>query len=413
MQALTESELRQFAPSGNADYISALVTGWHELDRGGINTPARVCEFLGQHAHETGGFTIVRELTTWTPDQMCRLWPSRFKTKLDPRIVACGRDPIKLANLAYAGRTDLGNQGGDDGWKYRGGSFCQLTGRAAYREAGAAIGFPLEDRPELIERAEIGLRVAVWYWTKRNCNGFADRGYTRAIGNAINRGNPYSGLEPIGAADRQRWRDRAIAVFGDGAKIYAEGLALGAYGSQVEVLQRRLKELNYGLGKTDKVFGPAVARAVAAFKLDHKRATGEALEPDEIVGPLTWAALNVAEPVVYANREGATAKDLEGSETVKAAKEGQAVGTVVTVASAGAGVQQASDAGFFDGAAQSLSWLPKWTGLLDPVITALSWGFKNMVWVVTLVAGVAIWRAKGKVIAARVRDHVNGWNLGR
>lgn len=408
MEALTEEELRQFAPSANSDYITALAMGWHELERAGINTSARVCEFLAQHAHETGGFTIVREKTTWTPDQMCRIWPSRFKTKLDPRIIAAGRDPVKLANLAYSARADLGNQGGNDGYDFRGGSFCQLTGRAAYREAGAALGLPLESRPDLIERAEVGLRVAVWYWTKRGCNDFADHGYTRAIGNAINRGNPFSSLEPIGAADRQRWKERAVAIFGDGEKVYSEGLALGAYGSEVEVLQRRLKELNYPTGNVDKVFGKALARAVAAFKLDHKKRTGETLEPDEVVGPLTWAALNTGEAVVYAGRENATKADLPESTTIAAANEGQWVGTAVTAGGAVEGARQAADAGFFDGASQSLGWLPKWTGLLEPVIIAINWGFKNFFWAIAIIGGVAVWRSRGKVIAARVQAYVKG-----
>jgi putative chitinase len=414
MEPVTENELRQFAPEASSDYLSALTLGWGpEIERAEINQPARFCEFLGQFAAETGGFTIVREWTTWTPEQMCRLWPTRFKTRLDPRILACGRDARKLANLAYAGRRDLGNQGGDDGWKYRGGSFCQLTGRAAYREAGEALGLPLEARPELIERAEVGLRVAVWYWMRAGCNKFADRGYTRAIGNAINRGNAYSSYSPIGAEGRQKWRDRALAVFGDGEKIHDVGLALGAYGSEVEVLQRRLHELNFNVGRIDKVFGPATADAVAAFKLRHKRATGHELEPDEIVGPATWSALNGGEPVVYANRVDATVDDLEDSETIQGAKEGQAAGTVVTVAAGIEGARRGAESGLFDGATETLGWIPKWTAGIDPVISALGWGYKNFFWVAAIIGGVWMWRAKGKVIAARLKDHIKGWNLGR
>jgi len=414
MDALTEAELKQFAPSAKGEYVSALVNGWQEMEREGINSPARLCEWLGQHAHETGGLTIVRENTKWTGDQMKRLWPSRFPLgAADPRIMAAGRDPRKLANLAYSNRSDLGNRGGDDGWNYRGASFCQLTGRAAFREAGEALGLPLEDRPELIERPEVGLRVALWYWNKRGCSAFADRGYTRAIGNAINRGNPFSSMEPIGAADRQRWRDRAVALFGDGQKIHEDGLALGAYGSQVEVLQRRLKELNYGTGAVDQVFGPATARAVAAFKLDHKRRTGEEMEPDEIVGSKTWHQLNAGEPVVYANREGATAKDLKdaGSETVREADgTRELAGGVVAVTVAN---EVANSPGAVDAVTSAFSWAPSLHSTLVPVISAVSWGVKNLAWVATIVMAALIWRKHGKVIAARVRDYVRGFNLGR
>lgn len=411
MDPLTEAELKQFAPSARPDYIDAMVNGWQEMEREGVNSPARLCEWLGQHAHETGGFRIIRENTSWTGDQMKRLWPARFPLgAADPRIVAAGRDPRKFANLAYSGRTDLGNRGGDDGWNYRGASFCQLTGRAAFREAGEVIGLPLEERPDLIERPEVGLRVALWYWNKRGCNAFADRGYTRAIGNAINRGNPFSQYEPIGSADRQRWRDRAVTLFGDGKTIHEDGLALGAHGSQVEVLQKRLRELNYGAGAVDKVFGPATARAVAAFKLDHKRRTGEEMEPDEIVGSKTWHQLNAGEPVVYANREDDTAKDLAGSETVAAAQGGNAAGTVLVGVSVAKGVQET---GMLEGMTSSLGWLPSWHSFLTPVISAISWGLQNVFWVITLVGGVWFWTRGRQIIKARLKDHKLGFNLFR
>jgi len=414
MDPLTEAELKQFAPSARKEYIDALVSGWAEIEREGVNTPARVCEFLGQYAgHETGGMRIVREATNWTPAQMKRIWPHRFPLgAADPRIAACKGNPRKLANLAYSDRKDLGNRGGDDGWNYRGGSFCQLTGRAAYREAGEAIGLPLEERPDLIERPEVGLRVALWYWNKLGCSTLADRGYTRAIGNAINRGNPFSDKEPIGAADRQRWRDRAVTLFGDGQKIHEDGLALGAYGSQVEVLQKRLRELNYGTGAVDKVFGPATARAVAAFKLDHKRRTGEEMEPDEIVGSKTWHQLNAAEPIVYANREGATAKDVKaaGSSTITDAEGTQAAATGIAVVAAAKGAQES---GAVEAVAESFSWMPALHSTMVPVLDALLWGVKHLAWVVTLVLAAVIWRKHGKVIAARVRDYVRGFNLNR
>lgn len=412
MDALTEAELKLFAPSARKDYVEALVNGWAEIEREGVNTPARLCEFLGQHAHETGGFTIVREHTGWTPAQMCRLWPNRFKTSMDPRILSCGKDAKKLANLAYGSRENLGNRGGNDGWDYRGGSFCQLTGRAAYREAGEAIGMPLEERPDLIERPEVGLRVALWYWNKRGCSKFADRGYTRAIGNAINRGNAFSALEPIGADSRQKWRDKAVTVFGDGEKIHADGLALGAYGSQVEVLQRRLKELNYGTGAIDQVFGPATARAVAAFKMDHKRRAGQDLETDEIVGAKTWDALTNGEVVVYANREGATAADVKaaGSTTITDAEGTQAAAAGITVLAA---AKTAQETGAVDAVSSSFSWMPSLHSTMVPIMDALKWGLSNLAWVLTIVLAAVIWRKHGKVVAARVRDYVRGFNLNR
>ena len=415
-QPLSEAEIKQFAPGAHADYVEGLVSerAWSTLTRAGINTDARIAEFLGQIAHESGGFTIVREHTTWTGKQMCTLWPSRFKTSLDPRIVACGRDGQKLANLAYAGRADLGNKGGDDGWAYRGGSFLQTTGRDNYRRYGQALGLPLEDHPDLIERADVGLMCAVYEWTKADCNKFADRGYTRAIGNAINRGNPYASHDPIGAASRQQWRDRAVAVFGDGETPKDEGLALGAYGSQVEVLQRRLCELHYGVGATDKVYGPTLLRAVAAFKIDYKRANGGELEPDDIIGPMTWGALNVAKPMSNPARANATVADLKGSTTIKSAMSAKTAATGIAVAAGLQGADQTGAATTVASTVQAnLSWLPEMHGFLVPVIDAVKFAEHNLLWVAALGGAVWVYMKNGDVIAARIKDHISGFHLGR
>src|SRR5262245_29827249 len=112
---VTLEELQQFTPHADPVFLQAIIEGAGALERAGITTPLRLCHFLGQCAHETGGFALHRELTTWTPEQMCALWPARFKTKLDPRIIACRGDEQKLANLAYSSNEKLGNLGGDDG----------------------------------------------------------------------------------------------------------------------------------------------------------------------------------------------------------------------------------------------------------------------------------------------------------
>ena len=167
--------LRELAPNALPDYLEALISEPAALQRAGLTTPLRLSHFLAQTAHETAGYVIARENTRWTPEQMCALWPGRFKTRLDPRILACRGDEQRLANLAYGGR--LGNVDADDGWAYRGGGFLQLTGRAAYHDAGSALGVDLEGMPELIEDAAISLNAALYYWTKHDINRFADRNY--------------------------------------------------------------------------------------------------------------------------------------------------------------------------------------------------------------------------------------------
>ena len=47
-------------------------------------SPNRAAHLLGQAAHESGGFKIVKESLYYsTPERICKVWPSRFKTVED------------------------------------------------------------------------------------------------------------------------------------------------------------------------------------------------------------------------------------------------------------------------------------------------------------------------------------------
>lgn len=410
MQPLTAEELRQLCPKAREEEIAAFVGGTADLERAGINTPIRLAHFLSQICAETGGLAVTRENTSWTPTQMCALWPTRFKTTLDPRILACRGDSEALANLAYGSRKELGNVDADDGWAYRGGGMLQITGRAAYHEAGHAIGVDLEGSPDLIEDAVISLNVALWYWGKHNCNQFADWNYGRAVGNAINRGNPYSKFEPIGFKTRQQWLERAWAIVGEGKLPSSDILTMGAYGPQVERAQGMLRDLGYGVGDVDKVFGPTLARAVAAFKHDHAE---HEMEPGSLIGPLTWSALEQGKPIqVSPERAQATQADLiaKGSTEAVAGSNGKAIGQVTLYAGA---MGAAKETGVLDQANGLLSQVGMFKITAVPALEAISWALTHMWPVALILAGIWYWTKGHQIVAARLKAHQLGFNLFR
>ena len=131
----------------------------HSPSHGISETAARLANFLGQAAHETGGFRLLREV--WGPTK---------------------------AQKGYEGRTDLGNTEAGDGYRFRGRGIFQLTGRANYRDIGASIGQPLETNPELAERPDIAVLTACRYWQSRGLNALADQGLEDTITRRINGG---------------------------------------------------------------------------------------------------------------------------------------------------------------------------------------------------------------------------------
>lgn len=420
MQAPTEAEFRRFAPRASNAYISAFLNGWSSIQAAGINTPLRWCHFVAQCHHETGGFTIVREQTTWSAQRMCELWPHRFKMT-DPvfraRYAMCrGEDrELKLAELAYNGNDlaeSLGNCEEGDGYAYRGGGIFQGTGRSWYRAAGEAIGHDLEGSPDLIENPAVSLQAALWYWRKKNLNQFADGNNLRAVGNAINRGNAYSKHEPIGAAGRKASFDRAWAVWGTGAIATTTNLDVGSSGAEVKAVQLRLQELRYAVGAADGVFGPETRRGIAAFKADWAAERGTPLEPGSAVGPLTRAALAEADPVERAERSQATAKDLieAGSTEMKAGQEMKAVGKgVVAIGAAGAAAQT----GIAETASGWFGWIPSFQSAVAPAIDGLRWASSHLVFVAMIGVGLLVYYRGDVVQRARLLAHRLGFNLGR
>ncbi len=144
-----------------------------------ITTKDRSRFFLAQVLHESGGLRWFEEL-------------------------ADGR--------AYEGRRDLGNTRPGDGPRFKGRGPIQLTGRNNYRRAGRDLGLPLESRPHLASRHDIGWRIAAWYWTKGssrgNLNVLADRGDFIGTTRAINGGT--NGHGPAFVSGKRLWYLRKL-----------------------------------------------------------------------------------------------------------------------------------------------------------------------------------------------------------
>lgn len=138
-----------------------------------INTPLREAHFLAQIMHESVGLKYAEEIAS---------------------------------GAAYEGRRDLGNTQRGDGVRYKGRGPIQLTGRHNYRTAGAHLGLPLEQQPQLAAQPENGALIAGWYWQGRNINRHADLGPTaqavELVSAAVNGRNRKTG-KPNGLADRQ------------------------------------------------------------------------------------------------------------------------------------------------------------------------------------------------------------------
>ncbi len=236
---------------------------------------------FGQLAHESADFTRTEENLSYSAKRIAQVWPRDFTLG---QARAYARKPEKLANEVYGGR--LGNTRKGDGWRFRGAGYIQLTGRANFAAASAALGIDYEARPARARSPAHAWRIANWYLCSRKRKGvclidLAKAGRFKAVTKGIN-----GGLN--GHADRVRRaalaREAMLAV----DKVPRVQPVKKRDKAGVKALQRALLHLGYPCGTADGLWGKLTKRAVKRFQADH------GLKADGIVGPKTVAALDRA-----------------------------------------------------------------------------------------------------------------------
>lgn len=151
-----------------------------------INTPRRQAAFIGQCGHESASFKVLQENLNYSAKGLMATWPSRFPTIEEAQKIE--RNPEKIANKVYGGRSDLGNTEEGDGWRFAGKGLIQLTGRNNVKTCGDALGVDLVGNPSLLLEPEYAALSAGWFWNKRGLNALADNEDWTTITRRINGG---------------------------------------------------------------------------------------------------------------------------------------------------------------------------------------------------------------------------------
>lgn len=187
---ITAANLRSLAPNldiPTATAYSAAITD--ALPAGNIDSNLRLRHFMAQIATETNGFrALVENLHYTNPLHLHETFPGEIPSKVEAAFLIM-KGAQAIANRIYANRDGNGNEQSDDGWKYRGRGFIQLTFRSNYREVGDEIGMDLLTEPELLEQPGPAAKAAAKFWDHVGCNVYADMdnivGVTRHINPAL------------------------------------------------------------------------------------------------------------------------------------------------------------------------------------------------------------------------------------
>ena len=107
-----------------------------------------------------------------------------------------------------------GPESSGDGWRYRGRSPIQLTGKDNYIRMAELTGLPLVDMPALAIEVEEGALIAATWWQANGLNVLADAGDILAVSRRVNLGTTKTTRTPHGLQDRIDRTRRAAAALG-------------------------------------------------------------------------------------------------------------------------------------------------------------------------------------------------------
>lgn len=213
----TQDQLQAIIPQNQhvGEWYDALAKILPEYD---ITTVERVAAFLAQCAHESNGFTALKENLNYSAQGLANTWPNRFAIKgadgkpvkpYAPDVLAkrIERNPDIIANNVYADRLGNGPIESGDGARYCGRGLIQLTGKDNYTKFAASINKPFEEIVAYLETPPGAVESACWFWTTNNLNQYADSGNIETLTRRINGG-------VIGLDDRKARYNQAVQVLG-------------------------------------------------------------------------------------------------------------------------------------------------------------------------------------------------------
>ena len=161
--------------------------------------------FLAQCAHESGGFTALKENLNYRAVTLRKVFPKYFPT--DEIASAYAQQQSAIANRVYANRMGNGDEHSGDGFKYCGRGLIQVTGKENYTWFADSLGITPEEASEYMETFEGAAQSACWFWETNNLNTWADKGDIMTLTKRINGGT-------IGLEDRIKHYEHALHVLG-------------------------------------------------------------------------------------------------------------------------------------------------------------------------------------------------------
>ena len=166
-----------------------------------ITTPLRLAAFLAQTAHESMGFSVIKENLNYKAETLRKVFPKYFPT--DAIAAQYAHNQPAIANKVYANRMGNGPESSGDGFSYCGRGLIQLTGKNNYTKFADSIDIPLSDITEYLATYAGATQSGAFFWEVNKLNVLADKGDIVGLTKKINGGT-------IGLSERVKLYQTAL-----------------------------------------------------------------------------------------------------------------------------------------------------------------------------------------------------------
>lgn len=149
-----------------------------------IDTPLRLAHFLAQCHHESNGFRVVEENLNYSAKGLLKTFPKYFNEKSAEEYA---HNKVRIASRVYANRMGNGSEETQDGWKYRGRGYIQLTGKDNYTAFNDRLPEDIINNPDLVA-TKYPMLSAAWFWDQNKINEICDNGNVTDVTRKVNGG---------------------------------------------------------------------------------------------------------------------------------------------------------------------------------------------------------------------------------
>jgi putative chitinase len=147
-----------------------------------ITNPLRLAHFLAQCGHESGGWKATSENLNYSSKGLMGIFKKYFPTLQLAEQYA--RKPIAIASRVYGGRMGNGAEPTQEGYKFRGRGYIQLTGKDNYKAFDGFVPEDILSNPDLVA-TKYPLMSAAWFFNKNGLWSICDKGSSEAIVTAV------------------------------------------------------------------------------------------------------------------------------------------------------------------------------------------------------------------------------------